>query len=212
MTLKMLVSCWGQMIDVFGVRLKQQLDFLCEIDKLKTIFRRTNLIADESRLENSAEHSWHLAFYAMILSEYANDKIDLLKVIKMVLLHDIVEIDAGDTFCYDEQANVDKSEREKLAAERLFNLLPADQSAEYLELWFEFEARETQEAKFACSVDRMQPLLHNYVTGGGSWKRHDIKRVQVEKRMQAVEGGASFFADLSNFILDDSVRLNILKN
>lgn len=125
-------------------RLKQQLNFLYEIDKLKTIFRRTNLIADPDRLENSAEHSWHLAFYVLILSEYANVKTDLLRVIKMVLLHDIVEIDAGDTFCYDQAAHADKDDREQRAAERLFGLLPDDQGNEFMNLWQEFEKEKQQ--------------------------------------------------------------------
>lgn len=192
-------------------RLKQQLDFLYEIDKLKTIFRRTNLIADTERFENSAEHSWHLAFYVLILAEYANEKINLLRVIKMVLLHDLVEIDAGDTFCYDDAAHIGKEEREQAAAKRLFGLLPADQGKELIDLWQEFEAGDTADAKFAVSVDRLQPLLHNYVTGGGSWKRHAVKRNQVEMRMQPLGEGSRSLADFMNAILDDAVEKNILK-
>ncbi len=191
-------------------RLQQQLTFLYEIDKLKTIFRRTNLISEPERLENSAEHSWHLAFYVLILAEYTNAKIDLLRALKMVLLHDIVEIDAGDTFCYDAQANINKHEKEILAAERLFGLLPSEQGAEFMELWQEFEAGETAEAKFAVSVDRLQPLLHNYVTGGGSWKRHDIKREQVELRMKPIADGSHALADLMQIILDAAVDKKIL--
>jgi putative hydrolase of HD superfamily len=191
--------------------LNQQLNFLYEIDKLKTIFRKTNLIADTNRLENSAEHSWHLAFYVIILAEYSNATIDLLKVIKMVLLHDIVEIDAGDTFCYDQAAHAHKEEKEQLAATRLFGLLPKDQGNALMDLWQEFEAGETAEAKFAVTVDRLQPLLHNYVTGGGSWKRHDIQRLQVEKRMHPVKEGSILLADLVKAILDDAVNNNILK-
>ena len=197
------------MIDT-AARLQQQLSFLYEIDKLKTIFRRTNLISEPTRLENSAEHSWHLAFYVLILAEYANAKFDLLRVIKMVLLHDIVEIDAGDTFCYDDKANVNKQEREIQAAERLFSLLPDDQGAEFMQLWQEFEAGETAEAKFAVSVDRLQPLLHNYITGGGSWKRHAIKREQVDVRMQPIADGSAALSDLMKLILDDAVERNIL--
>lgn len=191
-------------------RLKQQLDFLFEIDKLKTVFRRTNLIAEPDRLENSAEHSWHLAFYVQILAEYANAKIDMMRVIKMVLVHDIVEIDAGDTFCYDEAAHMDKQERELRAAERLFGLLPADQGMELMALWQEFERGESADARFAGAVDRLQPILHNYVTGGGSWKRHTITRPQVEKRVQPIGGGSVILADLVKLVLDDAVENKIL--
>lgn len=191
-------------------RLQQQLNFLYEIDKLKTILRRSNLIADTSRFENTAEHSWHLGLYAIILAEYSNAKIDISRVIKLVLLHDIVEIDAGDTFCYDDIHNESKQEREQRAADRIFGLLPDDQRDELMNLWKEFEERKTPEAKFAASVDRLQPLLHNYVTGGGSWKRHGIKRHQVEARMQPIEEGSKQLFELIQEILDDSVKKEIL--
>jgi len=192
-------------------RLQQQLNFLYEIDKLKTIFRRTNLITEPERLENSAEHSWHLAFYVMILAEYANEKIDLLRVIKMVLLHDLVEIDAGDTFCYDQAAHVGKDEKELQAANRIFGMLPEDQRQELMDIWQEFEHGETAEAKFAISVDRLHPLLNNYLTGGGSWKRHTITRPQVEKRMLPVKEGSLVLADLINEVLNESVKNKILQ-
>ncbi len=192
-------------------RLKQQLNFLYEIDKLKTIFRQTSLIADPKRFENSAEHSWHLAFYALILAEYANDEINLLRVIKMVLLHDLVEIDAGDVFCYDDNANVNKEEREQLAAQRLFGLLPTDQGTELMQLWQEFEERKTADAKFAVCLDRIQPLLHNFMTEGGSWKRHNITRQQVEVRMKPIEEGSITLAELVKSIIDDSVTKNYLR-
>jgi len=191
-------------------RLEQQLKFLYEIDKLKTIFRRTNLIADPERFENSAEHSWHLAFYVLILAEHTNKSFDLLRAMKMVLLHDLVEIDAGDTFCYDEKAHEGKEEREKNAADRLFGLLPQDQGDELMQLWQEFEAGETTEAKFAVAVDRLQPLLHNYVNGGGSWARHSIKRSQVESRMSPIQDGSMQLAEMMNAILDEAVKKNIL--
>lgn len=191
-------------------RLNQQLDFLHEIDALKTIFRKTNLIADKERLENSAEHSWHLAMYVLVLAEYANEKIDILRVLKMVLLHDIVEIDAGDTFCYDTHAHQDKEEKEQQAAKRIFGLLPDDQANELKTCWEEFEAGETLEAKFASAIDRLQPLLHNYVTGGGSWKRHNIQRHQVEKRLQPIIKGSKFLADVVETIINESVERNYL--
>ena len=191
-------------------RLEQQINFLCEIDKLKTVFRRTNLIADKDRLENSAEHSWHLAMYVMLLAEHANGEINILRVLKMVLLHDLVEIDAGDTFCYDEKGNEDKEAREIKAAQRLFGLLPADQANEFKALWEEFEAGETMEAKFANSVDRLQPLLHNCMTGGGSWKRHNIVRPQIEKRMAPVAKGSKTLAELVEEMLDDAVAKEMI--
>lgn len=192
-------------------RLMQQLNFLKEIDKLKTIFRRTNLIADPTRFENTAEHSWHLAMFAMVLTEYANTAVDQLKVIKMVLLHDVVEIDAGDTFCYDEEGRQDKHERELRAAERIFALLPDDQAVEIRALWDEFEAGETDEAKFAVCLDRLHPLLHNYTNGGGSWKRHHILRVQVEERMRPVVKGSELIAQFVNDLLDDAVANEMLR-
>tara|TARA_R110000868_G_scaffold39407_8_gene137342 strand:+ start:100 stop:702 length:603 start_codon:yes stop_codon:yes gene_type:complete len=192
-------------MEMTAERLKQQLSFLYEIDKLKTIFRRTTLITEPERFENSAEHSWHLAFYVMILAEYANEPVDLLRVIKMVLLHDIVEIDAGDTFCYDVEGNANKAEKEVLAANRLFGLLPEDQCQAFMALWEEFEKGESADAKLAACVDRLQPLLHNYVTGGGSWKRHNIVRGQVEERMSPVKEGSLTLAELVKTILDDAV-------
>lgn len=193
------------------MRLKQQLNFLYEIDKLKKILRRSTLIADPDRLENTAEHSWHLGLYVMVLAEYTNAQIDILRVIKMVLIHDIVEIDAGDTFCYDAEKNMDKGVREQNAANRLFGLLPDDQRDEFMNLWHEFEKRETPEARFAASVDRMQPMLHNYVTGGGSWKRHGVKRHQVDERRLPIADGSEILADLIKTILDDAVEKNILQ-
>jgi putative hydrolase of HD superfamily len=198
------------MTTLLNNRLVKQLEFLHEIDKLKTIFRRTNLISEPERLENSAEHSWHLAFYVLILAEHTNTDINLLRVLKMVLLHDVVEIDAGDTFCYDDKANESKSERELKAAERLFGLLPADQRDELMQLWQEFEAGVTPDAKFAVTVDRLQPLLHNYVTGGGSWKRHNIKRSQVEDRMKPIQEGSRLLAEMMKGLLDEAVDKKIL--
>ena len=160
-------------------RLEVQIGFILEIDRLKTISRRTYL-TDKSRFENSAEHSWHSAIMAMVLADYANaPNIDLLRVIKMLLIHDLVEIDAGDTFVYDRDAGADKQDRELAAAERIFNLLPKDQSVHFRDLWDEFEERKTPEAKFAAALDRLQPLLHNLYTRGKSWQEHGIRKGQV---------------------------------
>jgi len=171
-------------------RLTRQIEFIREVDKLKTI-RRQTLLTDASRLENDAEHSWHLALMALVLGEYAgSSEIDLLHVIRMVLIHDLVEIDAGDTYCYDEAGYRDKKERETAAAERIFNLLPADQAAEIRYLWDEFEASETPEARFANALDRLQPLMHNVATRGRMWKRHGIVQSQVIDRNRKIDDGA----------------------
>jgi putative hydrolase of HD superfamily len=167
-------------------RLAQQVAFLVEADKLKTISRRT-LLVDLSRRENSAEHSWHLVLAAMVLREYASERFDLLRVLELVAVHDLVEIDAGDTFAYDALAQVDKAERELAAADRVFGLLPTDQRAHVRALWEEFEAQQTPEACFANALDRFQPLLQNAHSGGGSWQTHDLTRADVLRRMAPVE-------------------------
>ena len=169
-----------------GERLAQQVAFLVEADKLKTISRRT-LLVDLSRRENSAEHSWHLVLAAMVLHEYASERFDLLRVLELVAVHDLVEIDAGDTFAYDALAQVDKAERELAAADRVFGLLPTDQRAHFRALWEEFEAQQTPEACFANALDRFQPLLQNAHSGGGSWQTHDLTRADVLRRMAPVE-------------------------
>jgi putative hydrolase of HD superfamily len=171
-------------------RLEQQIGFIREADKLKTIHRQT-LLTDASRRENDAEHSWHLALMALLLSEYANGRdLNLLHVVRMVLIHDLVEIDAGDTYCYDEAGYRDKTQRETAAARRIFNLLPPDQAAEIRALWDEFEAAETPESKFANALDRLQPLMHNVFTDGQMWKRHGIVKSQVVDRNRKIADGA----------------------
>ena len=172
-------------------RLEQQIAFVREVDKLKTIHRQT-LLTDASRQENDAEHSWHLALMALVLGEYANGGgVDLLHVIRMVLVHDLVEIDAGDTFCYDDAGNADKGQRETAAAERIFNLLPPDQAKEIRSLWDEFEAAESAEARFANALDRLQPLLHNVFTDGRMWQKHGIVKSQVLGRNRKIGDGAT---------------------
>lgn len=169
-------------------RLDQQLSFILEIDKLKTVVRQT-LLLDMSRRENSAEHSWHLAVMAMLMAEYAVEPVDVLHTIKMVLVHDIVEVDAGDTFAYDTAGYVDKDEREQKAAERIFGLLPEERNRELRALWEEFEARHTAESKYANALDRLQPLLHNSRTEGGTWRIHKVTKNKVLKRMEPVKIG-----------------------
>ncbi len=171
-------------------RLERQIAFVREADKLKTIDRQT-LLVDASRQENDAEHSWHLALMALVLGEYAESKsIDLLHVVRMVLVHDLVEIDAGDTYCYDEAGHADKVQREIAAAQRIFNLLPSDQAAEMRALWDEFEASATPEAQFANALDRLQPLMHNVFTSGRMWKKHGIVKSQVISRNRKIADGA----------------------
>jgi len=155
------------------IRLQQQLEFLVEIDKLKTIFRR-NYIADGSRTENDAEHSWTFAMAALLLHEFVVEPIDLLKVLKMALIHDIVEVDVGDTFIYDEAAKVGQAEREQRAAERLFGALPADQGADLLALWREFEEYGTPEARYARAIDRVSALILNLASSGRAWREHGV--------------------------------------
>jgi putative hydrolase of HD superfamily len=167
-------------------RLAAQIAFLVEADKLKTIARRTPLV-DNSRQENSAEHSWHLALAAMVLSEYAPDGVNTLRVLQLVIVHDLVEIDAGDTFAYDLIGHEGKAERERAAAERIFALLPADQTSQVRGLWDEFEEQQTAESRFANALDRLQPHLLNSHSGGGSWLLHNLTRSQVLARMAPVE-------------------------
>jgi putative hydrolases of HD superfamily len=166
--------------------LARQLAFLVEIDRLKGVLRQTKLV-DESRHENSAEHSWHLAMAAVVLAEHAPAGADVARVVRMVLVHDLVEIDAGDAFAFDAAANVGKAERERTAAARLFGLLPAAQGEELRALWEEFERGDTPDAAFAVALDRLQPLLVNHHSGGGSWARHGITRAQVLARMAPIE-------------------------
>jgi putative hydrolases of HD superfamily len=167
-------------------RLTQQLAFILEADKLKSIERRTPLV-DNSRQENSAEHSWHLALAALTLAEYAPAGTDVAHAIRLAIVHDLVEIDAGDTFAYDPAHAETKSERELAAAERIFGLLPADQRAEFHAWWDEFEARQTPASRFANVLDRLQPLLLNMHSGGGSWATHRVARTQVLRRMNPIQ-------------------------
>ena len=170
-------------------RLERQLAFIAEIDRLKSVLRRTTL-CDGSRAENSAEHSWHLAVAALTLAEHAGPEVDVAHVVRMVLVHDLVEIDAGDTFAYDAKANEDKEAREQRAADRIFGLLPREQGAELRALWEEFELGETPSARFAIALDRLQPLLSNHHAKGGSWKAHGVNRAQVLRRMAPIEHAA----------------------
>lgn len=170
-------------------RLNSQFEFIREIDGLKKISRQTYL-SDGSRKENDTEHSWHLALMAVLLSEYANENVDLLRVITMVLVHDIVELDAGDTYAYDDAGNATKREREVAAADRIFNILPADQAKYLRNLWDEFEEDSTPEARFAHTLDHVQPVMLNDASGAKAWKEHAIKLSQVLKRNSSTAKGS----------------------
>ncbi|MBD2092344.1 HD domain-containing protein [Microcoleus sp. FACHB-1515] len=191
-------------------RLAQQIQFILEIDKLKTILRQTRL-ADGSRRENSAEHSWHLALMAILLSEYAAEAIDPLRVVTMLLIHDLVEIDAGDTFAFDVKGNLDKAALELAAADRIFNLLPSAQAAELRSLWEEFEAQNTAEAKYAAALDRLQPLLLNQQNQGGTWREHGITKAQVIKRVEPIATATPELWPLVEAVIAQSIAAGYLK-
>lgn len=194
-----------------NMRLDQQIRFIREVDKLKEIFRQTVLI-DSRRAENAAEHSWHICLATFVLAEHANaPSLDVLRVLKMLLIHDIVEIDAGDTFAYDTARLADQHEREVKAAERLFGLLPADQAAEFRALWDEFEARETPEAKFATAVDRFQAMLLNCATEGTAWRRHGVTSAQVHVRNRPVADGAEPIWAYAEAMIREAVAAGHLK-
>jgi len=187
-------------------RLSRQLTFLLEIDKLKTIARQT-LIADGSRREGDAEHCWHLALFAVVLAEYAPPGTDIGRVLRMILVHDLVEIDAGDTYCYDADAVATQACRERAAADRIFALLPPDQAGLMRELWDEFEARQTPEARFAAALDRFQPVLLNYHTQGRAWLERDVSRSQVIARCGNIaDASAELWAYVLGLIDEGAAR------
>jgi len=187
-------------------RLARQLEFLLEVDRLKGIGRQSYVLGGE-RKENSAEHSWHVALMAVVLAEHAPETIDLVRVVRMLLVHDLVEIDAGDAYFYDEAANEAKPELELAAAERIFGLLPADQANDLRAAWEEFEVCETPEARFAKSMDRLMPLLHNHYTQGRSWLEHGISREQVHTRFLGdMEHASPAFYELAVSLIDDAVE------
>jgi len=190
-------------------RLVKQIEFLMEIDRLKNVFRRA-YITDASRRENSAEHSWHVATTAMVLAEHCQEEINMLHVIKTLLIHDIVEIDAGDTGIYDDIGARDKAEREGRAAERLFSLLPVEQAQELRGLWDEFERGTTPEAKFARAIDRLMPLLHNYYTRGKRWLEDGITYDQVLAVNQSIREGSEELWDFALSMVEESVSRGYL--
>lgn len=209
-------------------RLKKQIEFLLEADKMKSLYRQTYIIKDEKRSEsmrdfegddsvhrrreNDAEHSFHLALFAMTLAEHSNIPVDILRVMKMVLIHDIVEIDAGDTYCYDKEGYKTKREREERAAERLFGILPEDQEREYRALWEEFEAMDTAESRFAAALDRMQPMLLNYSKNGVSWQEHGVSYGQVYERNKHISLGSEKLWEYMEQVLQDALGKGFLRD
>ena len=187
-------------------RMKQQIAFLMEIDKVKNIFRQTYL-ADGKRKENDAEHSWHLAIAAFLLKEYATEEVDVFKVIIMVLIHDLVEIDAGDTYAYDTAGAKTKRARELAAADRIFGMLPEDQGGYFRELWDEFEAYESADAKYAHLLDNFQPLLLNHESNGKSWSEHQVKKSQIYKRNERIAETSPEVWERMEQIVEEHIKL-----
>lgn len=192
-------------------RLDQQMNFIMEVDKLKEITRQT-YISSGKRLENDAEHSYSLALMVALLSEHAKEKIDVAKTMVMVLIHDIVEIDAGDTYAYDDVLNQTKREREVLAADRIFNLLPEDQAVYIRSLWEEFEEGQTPEAKFALTVDKIQPLILNDHTKGRAWREHEVHLDKVMKRNEHTPDGSQALWEFAKSIIDKNVANGNIKS
>lgn len=209
-------------------RLKKQLEFLLMLDKLKNVYRQTYILCDDlpqgskefddnfkekkplPRRENDAEHSFSLAIAAAVLAEYSNEPVDVAKVMKMVLVHDAVEIYAGDTYCYDDEGAKTKEAREKAAAEKIFGTLPEEQAAEYRALWDEFERNDTPEARFSNAMDRIQPLLLNYSREGYSWKEHGVNSSQVRKRFDKVKDGSEELGRMVDDLLDKAIENGFL--
>lgn len=209
-------------------RMKKQLEFLLTLDKLKNVYRQTYILCDDlpqgskefddnfkekkplPRRENDAEHSFSLAIAAAVLAEYSNEPVDVAKVMKMVLVHDAVEIYAGDTYCYDDEGAKTKEAREKAAAEKIFGTLPEEQSAEYRALWDEFERNDTPEARFSNAMDRIQPLLLNYSREGYSWKEHGVNSSQVRKRFDKVKDGSEELGRMVDDLLNKAIENGFL--
>lgn len=192
-------------------RFKRQLQFLIQVDQMKNVLRQT-LLVDRSRRENDAEHSWHIALMAMIFYEYADQtRVNLGRVIKMALVHDLVEVYAGDTFAYDEEGYESKEEREKMAADRLFSVLPDDQAKEIRDLWEEFDKMETPDAQYAAAMDRMQPFVNNYMTQGHTWRLGGVNKDKVLRRMDMVRQSVPELWPFVESVIKDSIEKGYLK-
>ncbi|ENJ1735870.1 HD domain-containing protein [Vibrio parahaemolyticus] len=193
-------------------RLEKQLALLIELDKLKSVLRRTRVKSAEGRLENSGEHSWHVALMAVLMEEHANAPVDICRVMKMLLIHDVVEIDAGDTFIYDTAATKEQAEKEIKAAERLFGMLPTDQGQELLALWQEFEAAQSDDAKYAKALDRLIPMLLNYHNNGQSWKENSVTREQALTINKRIEFGSFTLWDKAKELIEEATEKGWLKS
>ena len=191
--------------------LERQFAFILELDHLKGVLRRNSLL-DRSRRENSAEHSWHVALMALVLSEFAAEPVDTSRVIELLLVHDLVEIDAGDTFAYDVQGATTQAQREQTAADRIFGLLPDDQAQRLRARWDEFDAGETPEARFALALDRLMPMIHNALTEGSAWREHGVKADQVRRRAESIERGAPALGALAQRLINAAVEAGHLHN
>ncbi len=192
-------------------RLKKQLDFSLEIDKEKNIFRQTHL-SGHGRQENDAEHAWHMAVMAYLLKEYANEPVDIAKTMLMCLIHDIVEIDAGDTYAYDDIAKKSQKEREEKAKERIFSLLPGDQREELSAVFDEFEAGETPEARFVRAMDNLQPLILNHSNGGSDWSEHKVSSKQVYKRQERTRVGSETLYEVTGQIIEENKKRGVFRD
>lgn len=191
-------------------RLQKQLDFILEIDKEKNIFRQTHL-SGHGRNENDAEHAWHMAIMAYLLQEYSNETIDVARVMLMCLIHDVVEIDAGDTYAYDAEGLKTQKAREEAAKERLYSMLPEDQKADLVTIFDEFEERKTPEAKFARALDNLQPLILNNSNDGGDWKNHDVTAKQVYGRQSRTREGSEKLFEVTDRILKENIAKGNLR-
>ena len=190
--------------------LLRQINFIKEIDKVKYIQRKTKLF-NSDRHENDAEHSWHLAMMTIVLAEHSDTPIDIFKVLKMVLIHDIVEIDAGDTFIYDTTKSHSNTDEERIAANRIFGLLPKEQADEFIAVWEEFESGQTNEAKFAKSMDRFEPLLQNTSNNGGTWAEFDVDYAKVYEKKKAIKDGSSAIWQYAENLINESVEKGMLR-
>ncbi|MFN1582921.1 HD domain-containing protein [Vibrio rotiferianus] len=193
-------------------RLEKQLALLIELDQLKSVLRRTRVKSADRRLENSGEHSWHVTLMAVLMQEHANAPVDITRVMKMLLIHDVVEIDAGDTFVYDVAASKEQEEKELKAAERLFGMLPSDQGDELLALWKEFEAAQSDDAKYAKALDRLIPMLLNYHNDGQSWKEHGVTHEQALTINKRIEFGSVILWDKAKELIEEATEKGWLKS
>nr|WP_300004317.1 HD domain-containing protein [Tissierella sp.] len=187
------------------------MEFIVELDKMKTILRQTSIIGDERR-EDDAQHSWHISVMALLLAEYSNETIDVNKTIKMLLIHDLVEIQAGDTFCFDKEANIGKREREEKAIEAISKNLSGNKGEEIKSLWTEFEDMETHEAIFAASMDRLQPMLNNYNNNGGTWRKFNVSKKDILKRIEPLKHSSDELWKFAEAMIEDAHRKGLITN